>query len=148
VTPPDPQDCWSIADGATIYPRSIFDAGVRYAEDIPFGAAFMELGSLLYWLGHRIRQVESTYVVHHADPSARAIQSPELEHAARVFAMLCHSFIYQPTLRNKALTSAELVRQLLSHPLRTPRRLRIGGRAFAARRSFDQTVLSGRRAGP
>jgi len=148
VTPPDPQDCWSIADGATIYPRTIFDSGVRYAEEIAFGAVFLEFGGLLHWLGYRIRQLDTTYVVHHADRSARAIDDPELEQAARVFAMLCHSFLYQPTTRNKMLTCAQIGRQLAASPVRATRRLSVGGRAFVARRAFGKALVNGRRARP
>ena len=29
--PPNPDDCWALANGATIYPRTIFDAGHRFS---------------------------------------------------------------------------------------------------------------------
>jgi glycosyltransferase involved in cell wall biosynthesis len=106
--PADSQNCWAIADGATIYPRAIFDRGIRYAQSFKFGDAYLEFGSRLYWLGYRVRQLLSTHVVHHYDPAARSFHDPESELASRFFAMMCHSFCYQPTLGNKLLSTFEM----------------------------------------
>src|SRR5437868_4802839 len=108
VPPPNPDDCWAIADGATIYPRKVFDSGLRFAESFKFGAPYLEFGSRLHFLGYRIRQITSTYVVHHYDPENRSLADPEEELAAEFFAMLCHSLIYQPSLKNKALTVSQI----------------------------------------
>ena len=113
VPPPDPDDCWAISDGATIYPRKIFDLGLRFAEGFRFGAPYLEFGSRLHFLGYRIRQLKSTYVIHHFDPLTRSLAEPEEEMAAEFFAMLCHSFIYQPRLKNKALTMLQIALMLL-----------------------------------
>lgn len=115
LEPPNSQDCWAIADGATIYPRSIFDRGIYYVETIKFGASYLEFGSRLHWLGYRIRQLLTTYVMHHFDPSARSFMDPEVEMASRFFAMLCHSWIYQPRVSNKALSIFEMVQALFRH---------------------------------
>jgi glycosyltransferase involved in cell wall biosynthesis len=115
VEPSNSQDCWAIADGATIYPRSIFDRGIYYVEAIKFGASYLEFGSRLHWLGYRIRQLLTTYVMHHFDPSARSFMDPEVEMASRFFAMLCHSWIYQPRISNKALSIFEMVQALFRH---------------------------------
>ena len=104
VPPPNPDDCWAIADGATIYPRKVFDSGLRFAESFRFGAPYLEFGSRLHFFGYRIRQLTSTYVIHHFNASSRSLADPEEELAAEFFAMLCHSFIYQPRLKNKMLT--------------------------------------------
>jgi GT2 family glycosyltransferase len=108
VPPPNPDACWALADGATIYPREIFDRGLRFAEDFRFGAAYLEFGSRLHFLGYRIRQLPSTYIIHHYEAGKRSLADPEGELAAEFFAMLCHSFIYQPTVKNKALTVSQI----------------------------------------
>lgn len=118
VTPPDPQNTWAIADGATIYPAVLFHRGIRYADDFTFGAVYLELGSRLHRLGYRIRQLEGTYILHHLGP-ARSISDPLQIEAARFFAMLCHSFLYQRTVRNRGLTVGEQLKQLLLRPRRT-----------------------------
>jgi glycosyltransferase involved in cell wall biosynthesis len=110
VVPPDPERCWSLADGASIFPRAIFDSGERYAEFFVFGASYLEFGSRLHWRGRRIRQLRETYVIHHYDASARSFLDPRIDLASRVFAMLSHSFIYQPTAANRLLTVAQLMR--------------------------------------
>ena len=108
VLPPNPDDCWAIADGATIYPREIFDRGLRFAQSFPFGAPYLEFGSRLHFLGYRIRQLPPTYVIHYYEAGKRSLADPEGEMAAEFFAMLCHSFIYQPTPKNKLLTLSQI----------------------------------------
>jgi len=108
VRPPNPDDSWALADGATIYPREIFDRGLRFAEAFRFGAAYLEFGSRLHFLGYRIRQLPSTHIIHYYESGRRSLTDPEEELAAEFFAMLCHSFIYQRTPRNELLTIAQI----------------------------------------
>lgn len=115
VKPSDTQASWAMADGAAIFPRDIFDNGILYGPDFAFGTVYLEFGSLLYWLGRRIRALETTYVVHHAYSNTRSYSNVEDELAARIFAMLCHSLMYQPTLRNKVLSGMEIGKQLILH---------------------------------
>jgi glycosyltransferase involved in cell wall biosynthesis len=98
--PPNGEACWAIADGATIYPRALFDNGVRYAEDFKFGFAYLEFGSLLHWLGYTIKYLRSTYIIHHMDLQRRSFMDARTDMASRYFAMMCHSLIYQPTAMN------------------------------------------------
>jgi glycosyltransferase involved in cell wall biosynthesis len=113
--PLNPDACWAIADGATIYPRFVFDRGVRLVETFRFGAAYLEFGSRLHWLGYRIRQLTTTYVVHHYEPSKRSFSDPESDISSRFFAMLCHSFIYQPSLKNKVQSILQIGWESLAH---------------------------------
>ena len=108
VAPLNPDDSWALSDGATIYPRDVFSRGLRFAEAFPFGAAYLEFGSRLHFFGYRIRQIPSTYVVHYHDLSKRSIVDPEQELAAEFFAMLCHSFIYQPRLKNRLMSLLQI----------------------------------------
>jgi glycosyltransferase involved in cell wall biosynthesis len=123
VAPADPDACWAIADGATIYPRTVFDQGLRFDEGFPFGAPYLEFGSRLHWLGYRIRQLDTTYVIHHYEPSKRSFSNPENEMASQFFAVLCHSYIYQPRLKNKLLSASQIALEIL-------RRGRVALRAF------------------
>jgi glycosyltransferase involved in cell wall biosynthesis len=107
VTPPDGGAIWAIADGASIYPREIFDRGLRFSESFRFGASYLEWGSRLHWLGYEIRHLKETFVIHHLDPAARSFQDVRCNAGSRLFAGLCHSFIYQPSLRNRAVTVME-----------------------------------------
>jgi glycosyltransferase involved in cell wall biosynthesis len=142
-TPPPGTRSWAIADGAAIYPREIFDRGLRFSESFPFGAAYLEWGSRLHWLGYEIRHLDDTYVIHHYDPATRSIDDLRVAAGSRLFAGLCHSFIYQPSLRNRALTVAELAA--------TVRRRRMVGvhavsdalRAFRAQRRVSRRSRNG-----
>ncbi|HMJ05586.1 MAG TPA: glycosyltransferase family 2 protein [Chthoniobacterales bacterium] len=113
IAPADSQNSWALADGAAIYPRAIFDRGLRYVQSFKFGDVYLEFGSRLHWLGYRLRQLRNTYVLHHLDAAARSFHNPDEELAARFFAMMCHSFRYQPTLTNRLLSSLEFCRQCL-----------------------------------
>ena len=108
VPPRDPDDTWAIADGASIYPAHLFRSGIRFAERFRFGASYLEFGSRLHRLGYRIRYLPGTHVVHHADFANRSFSDAPEDIAARVFATLSHSFRYQPTFSNKALTLSQI----------------------------------------
>jgi len=99
---------YGISCGGTIYPRIVFDAGYRNSEKFLFGASYLEFGALLRFSGFSIRMVDNTYLVHHASPADMrrdAITIPAL-----IFAILCHSFLYFPSLRNRLSTSVALAR--------------------------------------
>lgn len=110
--------CWAIADGATIYPRFIFLSGHRFVEDFAYGASYLEFGSRLHAAGYRIRHLQDTYVVHHWEPRQNFNHRTDL--ASTVFAMLAHSLVYQPTVRNRILTAGEVGKQLAIHPVIGP----------------------------
>ena len=115
VTPTDPQRSWAISDGANIYPRQIFDCGLRFIDDYMFGAAYLEFGSRLHWLGFRLRFLTTTHVIHHYDPTTRSFLDISIDLSSRFCAMLCHSFLYQPKPINKILCGLEMWKQLVLH---------------------------------
>ena len=137
--PPDPDDSWALADGASIYPREIFDRGLRFPEAFRFGAAYLEFGSRLRFLGYRIRQLQSTYVIHYYEAAKRSVTDPEGEMAAEMFAMLCHSFIYQPGVSNKALSAAQIGLLLIRRQAAAMRALHLALSEFKARRMTPAT---------
>ena len=123
--PPAPGGpCWAIADGATIYPRSIFTRGHRLVEDFTYGAAYLEFGSRLHSAGFRIQYLPDTYVVHHWEPRKNFDRRTDL--ASTFFAMLAHSLVHQRTPRNVALMIAEMGKQFVLHPIIVPGSLRRG----------------------
>ena len=136
TVPPDPQNCWSIADGSTIYPRAIFDSGIHFEEAFKFGASYLEFGSLLYHLGYHIRSLQGTYLIHHYIAGGRSYANEEMEQGSCFFAMFCHSFLYQPTLRNRVLTCLEVGKQMLLRPRLAYRALKRGTAAFRRRRQW------------
>lgn len=142
VTPPDPQRCWAIADGASIYPRRVFMSGIGFSESFRFGAAYLEFGSLLYALGYRIRFMDTTYVVHHLDLHNRSYMDGAMELSARLFAGLCHSFIYDPTLKNKTLCALELIRRTALTGRRGILIRKAAIDAFVARQKAVRPILS------
>lgn len=128
--PSNTQDCWAIADGASIYPRSLFERGIRYFDCFKFGYAYAEFGSRLHWLGYRIRHLSSTYVIHHLDLENRSYSDPKIDSASRFFAMLCYSHIYQVKLKNRGLTYFQFIKELVFYPIKTSQYLSIAYIAY------------------
>jgi glycosyltransferase involved in cell wall biosynthesis len=65
VMPADPSHCAAIADGASLYPREIFDTGLRYDEAYPFGGLWYLWGKRVAKRGWRISFSDRTFVWHH-----------------------------------------------------------------------------------
>lgn len=57
----------AIADGSSLYPRTIFDKGLRYDETYPFGGLWYLWGRRLNAEGVRIRFSPRTFVWHDSD---------------------------------------------------------------------------------
>jgi glycosyltransferase involved in cell wall biosynthesis len=130
--PPAPgASCWAIADGATIYPRSIFTSGHLFVDDFVYGAAYLEFGSRLHSAGFRIRHLEETYVIHHA--ATRSTVDRRADLASRFFAMLAYALKHQPTVRNRAVMTAEIGKQFALHPTVAPGALRWGHSVYQRR---------------
>lgn len=64
--PRDPANCAAIADGSTLYPRAVFDSGLRYDETYRFGTVWYLWGKILSRSGWRISISDATFVWHHA----------------------------------------------------------------------------------
>jgi glycosyltransferase involved in cell wall biosynthesis len=88
----DPDDNWAIADGATIYPREIFDRGERFLEDFAYGSSYLEFGALLYHRGWRSRCVPGAFIEHHADAATLTRSEP----LSCLFASLCYNLHFRP----------------------------------------------------
>lgn len=135
ATPQGNSGIWAIADGATIYPADLFRRGLRFAEYFPFGAAYLEWGSRLHWLGYRIRHLAATYVIHHYDPATRSYLDRRVDLSSRFFAMFAHSFLYQPNLGNRALSAGEVIRRVATNPSLGLPSLGEGWRAYRRQRA-------------
>jgi hypothetical protein len=143
--PADPQHCWAIADGATILPKVIFEPrGIYFYENFLFGSAFMELGCRLAWLGYRIRLLDNTFVLHHCAETHRqkdalCYGSRQIALGSRLFAALCHSFIYRRGVRNQTITCLEMCKELL---LRRGVALQAISKAYRAYRDLQEQLKS------
>jgi glycosyltransferase involved in cell wall biosynthesis len=134
LPPRDPDHTWAIADGASIYPAGIFRAGIVFSEAFRFGSSYLEFGSRLHALGYRIRCLRGTLVIHHADFDNRSFMDSREDLGAKAFATISHSFGYQPTLRNRVVTSAELLKEIARHGPRGAAAVARGYRAYREQR--------------
>jgi glycosyltransferase involved in cell wall biosynthesis len=90
----DPDDNWAIADGATIYPREVFEGGHRFVEEFGFGSSYLEFGALLYARGWRSRCVPDAFVEHH-DETATLHRRSAL---SCLYASLCFNLYFRRNL--------------------------------------------------
>jgi glycosyltransferase involved in cell wall biosynthesis len=135
---------WAIADGATVYPRAIFDGGLRMYEGIRFGASYCEFGCLLHRLGWRIRPLTGAAIIHHAAGAPRSF-SDAAEHAAsELFAALMYSFHYQPSAGHMLTTLSKLPIQLWRQRPHGARVIAEALAHFRARLPYAKSAAQGR----
>jgi glycosyltransferase involved in cell wall biosynthesis len=65
--PTDEQNSAAIACGSTVYPRKVFDMGLRCDETYAFGGLWYLWGHSLRRAGFRIRHSDDTFVWHHSE---------------------------------------------------------------------------------
>jgi glycosyltransferase involved in cell wall biosynthesis len=82
--PADPSRCAGVADGASVYPRQIFDSGLRYDESYPFGGLWYLWGKLLANRDWRITFSDRTFVWHHFWPDSVTADEGRFENRAQL----------------------------------------------------------------
>jgi glycosyltransferase involved in cell wall biosynthesis len=82
--PADPLSCAAVADGASVYPREIFESGLRYDETYPFGGLWYLWGKLLATRGWRITFSDRTFVWHHFLPDDTTPVGTRFDDAAQL----------------------------------------------------------------
>ena len=70
-SPLNPDDCSAIADGASVYPRKIFDSGLRYNQTYKFGGLWYLWGKTLVKNGWHITYSDKTFIWHHGETDSR-----------------------------------------------------------------------------
>ncbi len=103
---------YGIADGTSIYPRSVVNRKILNCEYYSFGLTYLEYGARLKYENYTLRPLTDTYVIHHSIVKS-ASTIPDIMQESRIFAMLCLSFKYQQTLYNKAATTFQLLLDIL-----------------------------------
>jgi glycosyltransferase involved in cell wall biosynthesis len=83
-------DNWAIADGSTIYPRTVFDRGFRMIEVFGFGSSYLEFGAYLYQHGWKCRCIQGVVVEHHV-----TVLSPP-DPLSQRFASICYNCYFRP----------------------------------------------------
>jgi glycosyltransferase involved in cell wall biosynthesis len=86
--PADPSHCAAVADGSTVYPRAIFDAGLRYDESYAFGGLWYLWGKLIACRGWWITFSDRTFVWHHFRPDEIVRDDGRLKDRARLLEQL------------------------------------------------------------
>ncbi|MDB9311793.1 glycosyltransferase family 2 protein [Spirulina sp. CS-785/01] len=90
----NPNDNWGIADGSTIYPRTIYDQGFRMLEDYEYGESSLEFGAYLYANGFRSRCILGVYVEHYAE-AATITRRPLSMYESRLYSSICYNLYFQ-----------------------------------------------------
>ena len=118
VVPKDRSNCRAWSDGATVFPREIFDDGLYFCEAFRFGVSYLEFGCLLQAVGRRIRVLNKTGVIHHFGGAERSFKIPDEERASWYFAILMLARVYQPTAKNSLLMAFYFFKELIKSPFK------------------------------
>jgi glycosyltransferase involved in cell wall biosynthesis len=111
-TPKDLTTYYGISCGASLYPRAVFDNNILNVEAYKFGMMFLEYGVRLFKKGYKIKHLNTTYILHHAEKNDVSISAPDIANGARLFCMFMLSFQHIPTAKNKLLTLSEMAKGL------------------------------------
>jgi glycosyltransferase involved in cell wall biosynthesis len=103
-------DNWGIADGSTIYPRSVYDRGFRMLEDYGYGESFLEFGAYLYANGIRSRCILGSYVEHYAE-AITITRRPLSMYESRLYASICYNLYFK-------MNYVKFLRYLTSYSIR------------------------------
>lgn len=143
--PQDPENCAAIADGSTVYPRSVFDRGLRYDETYPFGNLWYLWGQVLVRNGWRISFSDATFIWHYCirEERERDRQWLKRELECNFYVSLIYNLWIQPSFANTLWSVAALLRRVLwpdtipgyriSACLGVPNALRVLNRAWVSR---------------
>lgn len=96
--PKNPDASMAISDGATVYPRRVF-AENRMLERFLFGSVYLEFGARLKARGYRIRQLSTTYIIHHFVEGARSYDLPLVQVQTAFLAAALAYGVYSPSWR-------------------------------------------------
>lgn len=114
-TPADPLNCAAIADGSTLYPRTIFDSGLRYDETYSFGSIWYLWGKVLVKNNWRISFSPSTFIYHHEDMTARKHDAKALKQQLEcmTYVLWVNALWINFSLANLFWANAYLVRRMI-----------------------------------
>ena len=147
-TPQNPSDCAAIACGSSVYPRRVFELGLRCDESYPFGAIWYLWGRILKRAGFHITYSDLSFVWHNMD------SSKDRAHDMQWFRSQLECSLYVGAVNalrlNRNLPAiARLVKAALSYAWpgamvqNAPGRVRIGPRALvrAVARAWQTPAL-------
>jgi len=95
--PPNADNCYAISDGASVYPKQIFEHH-SYLEVYKFGKLYLEFGARLKALGYTIRHIPDTYVVHHYVEGKRSFNDERMKRKSEFIASYLAYSCYLPNL--------------------------------------------------
>jgi glycosyltransferase involved in cell wall biosynthesis len=114
-TPKDPSNCAAIADGASVYPRQIFDQGLRYDESYLFGGMWYLWGKFLVKQGWRISFSDVTFIWHHGEAENRLSDRNNLRMLleATTYTQFVNALWIEPSVKNMNWAFLYLLRRLI-----------------------------------
>jgi len=114
-TPQDPANCAAIADGSSVYPRQVFDSGLRYDDTYPFGNLWYLWGWLLVKNGWRISFSDATFVWHYCIRTERERDRQWLhrELECNLYVLFAYNLWVAPSVKHLLWSCGSLLRRLL-----------------------------------
>lgn len=113
--PKDPSNCAAIADGSSVYPRQIFDQGLRYDETYTFGPMWYLWGKHLVKQGWIISFSDATFIWHY-DESEQRFQDRNLVNTlleSTTYTQFVNSLWLEPSFSKLLLSIIYLIKRML-----------------------------------
>lgn len=143
-TPTNQFNSTAIADGASLFPRAIFDSGLRYDEAYPFGAMWLLWGKQIARQGWRISYAgDCTFHWHHEEHEGRVLDKGAVrKHLETInYAIVVNLLYYERTMETAVFTAYYLLaRMILPYSVTgysVSSRLSLGDTARLLRKVFD-----------
>jgi glycosyltransferase involved in cell wall biosynthesis len=113
--PKDPSNCAAIADGSSVYPRQIFDRGLRYDETYSFGNIWYLWGKVLVKNGWQISFSDATFVWHNVANGGREFDKIWLNRQieCNMYVLFVHAWWVKPSIENTVWALLYLLKQML-----------------------------------
>jgi glycosyltransferase involved in cell wall biosynthesis len=108
------ENYYGISCGATIYPNTVLRYRILNNEFYMFGSTFLEYGARLKAKGYKILPLNTTYIIHNALETSSSFWTINLIKEAKLYAMFCFSFWHYKSLKNKIVTTGQILFELLT----------------------------------
>lgn len=116
ITPHDTSNCAAIADGSSVYPRQIFDQGLRYDDTYLFGAMWYLWGLILVKNAWTISFSQETFVWHHPESAQNRVYDQDFlrkQIECNLYVLLVNAWWISRTHKIKLKALFHVIRSLL-----------------------------------
>lgn len=115
--PKNMDEYYGISCGASVYPKIVIEKDILNCDLYKFGMMYLEYGSRLSSLNLKLKPLRSTFIIHNDVQSTASELDREFIQEARIFSMICLSFLNKPLLKNQIQTIGQILLDLVKNKI-------------------------------